>query len=54
MFNPDWMHFGSTYLNESRISAMKILKSWYRSVLKDKHLNDYMKITMAKYIPSLW
>jgi hypothetical protein len=44
--------FGSADLSESGFSAIKILKSQYRSSLTDKHLNDCMRVTITKCTPN--
>ncbi|XP_069582815.1 general transcription factor II-I repeat domain-containing protein 2-like [Ranitomeya imitator] len=43
--------FGSTYLCESGFSALKILKSKYRSRLTDEHLDDCMRMALTNYNP---
>uniref|UniRef100_A0A803JGL7 DUF4371 domain-containing protein n=1 Tax=Xenopus tropicalis TaxID=8364 RepID=A0A803JGL7_XENTR len=43
--------FGSTYLCESGFSAMKILKSKYRTRLNDDHLGECMRVAITNYTP---
>lgn len=44
--------FGSTYLCESAFSQMKIIKSKYRTVLTDDHLDSCLRNGLSTYIPN--
>jgi len=46
--------FGSSYLRKMEFSTIKTVKSKYRRSLTDKHINDCMRVTIAKYTPNYY
>ncbi|KAG2457319.1 PSMG1 protein, partial [Polypterus senegalus] len=43
--------FGSTYLCDSAISDMNVMKSKFRTRLTDEHLNDSIRVNLSGYTP---
>jgi hypothetical protein len=45
--------FGTTYSCESLYSTLKFIKSKYRSVLTDEHLNELMRTALTSHHPNI-
>jgi len=46
--------FGSSYLSKLEFSTIKTVESKYRRSLTDKHINDCMRLAIAKYTPNYY